>query len=357
MLPVTLAAALLLIVAGHVSFWNLRTVAGLGAFAVLLVAVSLLVSIRVDVFTLPRRKKRGKVQFLNRADPWSRLVKFVLGGVVIPIAAFVAANKIDLGNHQTPMSLAIHASHPERPPTGAEMVAQAVIGAESPAVRIEGIRALQAMASTDALDQLFRILARGPSTLSEGGVSVALATALASYGAQAEPRLLQLLRETPPSVRRVAGGPPGGLFDRYFDGAFDGVTAEVESRALEPAARQGALARVQAARAELQRTMARVEGDTGETGAGVPSLVMQALLAMKLDRAPDLLAFAREAAADVTWSDAVRGQALLLTAKLGSAADLEFVYGYVQSPSAALQAYAMRAVAELQAKGSATTER
>jgi hypothetical protein len=50
----------------------------------------------------------------------------------------------------------------------------------------------------------------------------------------------------------------------------------------------------------------------------------------------------------------VRGQALQLTAKLGGKDDLDGLYAYLESPSALLQAHAMRAIAALQSKLSAT---
>ena len=74
---------------------------------IVLVAMSLVISIRVDAFTLARRAHRGRKQLLNRADHRSRLVKFILGGVVIPIATLAAANLIELPNHQTAMSIAM----------------------------------------------------------------------------------------------------------------------------------------------------------------------------------------------------------------------------------------------------------
>jgi hypothetical protein len=64
----------------------------------------------------------------------------------------------------------------------------------------------------------------------------------------------------------------------------------------------------------------------------------------------DLLAFARVTAADGAWSDAVRGQALLLMAKVGGREDLDTVYGYLDSPSLLLQARAMQAIAVLESK-------
>jgi hypothetical protein len=50
----------------------------------------------------------------------------------------------------------------------------------------------------------------------------------------------------------------------------------------------------------------------------------------------------------------VRGQALLLTAKLGGKDDLDGLYAYLESPSTQLQARAMQTIAELQSKLSAS---
>ncbi len=81
---------------------------------------------------------------------------------------------------------------------------------------------------------------------------------------------------------------------------------------------------------------------------------MRSLLQMDLKEDADLRAFARQTAADAGWSETVRGQALLLTAKLGGKDDLEGLYAYLESPSALLQAYAMRAIAALESKLSAS---
>src|SRR2546422_11409348 len=85
-LPVALSAAFLLAMAGYPRHWDLHTPFGLAAFGALLVVLSLFVSLRVDGYTLRRREERGSRQLLNRADPRSRLVKLVVGGVVIPVA-------------------------------------------------------------------------------------------------------------------------------------------------------------------------------------------------------------------------------------------------------------------------------
>ena len=82
----------------------------------------------------------------------------------------------------------------------------------------------------------------------------------------------------------------------------------------------------------------------------MPSLIIQAFLEMGLKQDADILAFARQTAADDAWADPVRGQALLLIAKLGGKEDLDALYGYLESPSPVLQARAMQAIAALQSR-------
>ena len=340
--------------ARHFSFWDLRTVLGLAVFGILLVAVSLFLSIRIDLITLPRRTRRGKAQLLNRTGAWARLVKFILGGVLIPLAAFIAANRIRLPNHATPMGLALQAgiAEPALPPT--TKLGNAVLHASSTAVRVEGIRALQAIGSSAALDQLFRILTSDPAVLQEGSAFEALAKALASFGAQAEPKLLELIRHVPVGARGSAAAPPGWMFEMYFATPFADVRALIETHGVEAARRDAALGRLQEAEAELERALSGVEAGTAAPGTRtVPSLVMQSFLATNVENDPELLAFARTTAADTTWSDAIRGQALLLVAKLGSADDLPDLYAHVDDADPALQACAMEAIDRLSSKASA----
>jgi len=77
---------------------------------------------------------------------------------------------------------------------------------------------------------------------------------------------------------------------------------------------------------------------------------MQTLLEMSLGEATDLLAFARQVAADARCSDGVRGQALLLVARLGGKGDLDLLYEQLSSPSPLLQTRALQAIAALNAR-------
>jgi hypothetical protein len=77
---------------------------------------------------------------------------------------------------------------------------------------------------------------------------------------------------------------------------------------------------------------------------------MRTFLAMDLKQDAELLSFARQCAADPAWSDAVRGQALLLVAKLGGKDDLDGLFAHLEDPSALLQLRAMQAIARLQSR-------
>ena len=354
-LPGALSAAFLLVMASYTRNWDLHGSVGLGIFAVLLVALSLFVSLRVDAFTLARRQESGKRQLLNRADARSRLVKFVLGGVAIPIAAFAAANRLELPNHQTPMSMAIQfrLARPELDP--AEQLGNAVRRAQGPAVRVQGILALQALGSDQALDQLLRLLREDPAALKDDSEYQALSKALASYKAQAKAKLLQRFAQVSPSASRGAAALPGDVFERYFSVGFEGLKSEINGGSGDPAMQARGLERLQAAQAELKQALTQVEtGVPPAESSRLPGLVLQTLLQMDLQKDAVLLAFARRTAADAAWSDAVRGQALLLIAKLGGKDDLEGLYSYLESPSPLLQARAMQAIAALQSKVSPT---
>jgi hypothetical protein len=347
-LPALLSVGLLLAMVGYSPRWDLRTPMGLAIFSFLLVALSAFVSLRVDAFTLARRRERGRSQLLNRADSRSRLVKFILGGAVIPIATFAGANLLELPNHQTPMSVAIRLRLAKSEAVRAEQIGSAVLRAPTPAARRQGILALQALNSEEALDQLLHILSDDPSVLKDGSGYQALSKALASYGVAAKPKLLRRLGEVSPADRRTASAPPGDLFERYFAAGFAGLRSEVEARsAMVP---PGAGDRLQAAQAELKLALNPLEADSPSGRGALPVFIMQTFLQMGLKEDAELLAFARQTARDPAWSEAVRGQALLLTAKLGGKDDLDELLGYLESPSPSIQARALEAIAALQAK-------
>ncbi|MGD1149506.1 MAG: hypothetical protein ABR961_16340 [Thermoanaerobaculaceae bacterium] len=355
-LPVVLSAVFLFVAASYIHVWNLRTSIGLAVFGVLLVAASLLLSLRIDVTTLARRRQLGKRQLFNRADAVSRLVKFILAGLVIPIAAFVAANRIELGGNRTPMSLAIDLERSPRQSAPAELVGGAVLRATETAVKVQGIAALQAMSSNEALEQLFRILADDSAVLRDGGESLALSRALASFGTRATAELVRRFEQVSPSVRKGARAPGHDVFDRYFASGFEGLAREVDRQVIDPTAQAAALARLEAAERDLKRALKEVDSGAVSVGAdnALPAFVLQTFLQMNDKEDAVLLAFARRTAADIGWSDAVRGRALLLIGKLGGKDDLDGLYRFLAVPSPLLQVRALQAIAAAEAKIAAT---
>jgi hypothetical protein len=213
------------------------------------------------------------------------------------------------------------------------------------------------MRSGDALDQLLHVLDDDPAALEGGGPSQALSQALVSYGADARIRLIRRFDQVGVNARGSATAPAGTLYERYFAADFDGFKREIERQG--PAASAEDLDRLQTTRTQLQEISARVEIEArGATGnAQLPAFILQTLLQMDRDQDRDLLAFARVTAADAAWSDAVRGQALLLVAKAGQNEDLDTLYGYLDSPSPLLQARAMQAIAALESKVSAAARK
>jgi hypothetical protein len=344
---VALSAALLLLLAGYTSYWDLHSPLGLGLFGLLLVALSAFLSLRLDSLTWERRRRSGRRRWLNRPGPRSRLLKLILGGVVIPVAALSAANLFELPNHQTPMALASVAvrSRLVKPEVGrAARLGDAVLRVRSPSAKVQGILALQAMASVEAVDQLLRILSDDPAALSDVSEYRALSAALAAGGAQARTKLLLRFNGVPPGARASAPAPPGDAFER-----------ETADRAPNAASQATELERPSTAPPEPKPGSVPVEKGTQPVQGrdSLPSFIMQTFLQTALTEDAELLAFARQTAADEGWSEAVRGQALELTAKLGGKDDLDGLFGYLESPSALLQAHALRAIAALQSRLSA----
>jgi hypothetical protein len=350
LLPTALAGTLLLLAAARLPLWNLHTVAGLVVFGVLLVAASVFLSIKVDGWTLARRRRAGTSLLLNRAGPWARLVKFVLGGVVIPIAALVAANRIELAGHRTAMDLAIAASAPASAAPRERAVADAVLHATDERVKAAGIGALQAAASPDALAELLRIVDTDPAATAGGPAAQALAQALASYGPAAVPALAERLDRLGPGARAAAATDDHGLFDRDLAPGLDAVTTAVAARHPDPTQRAAALARLRASADELRRTVDELAPAPAGARAGLPGLVMATLLEMRRAPDPAALDLARRLAADAAWSAAVRGDALAVIGALGDAGDVPALLARLDDPSALVQARALQAIAAIEAR-------
>jgi hypothetical protein len=342
----------LLVAASYLPFWNLRTTLGLGVFGLLLVVIALALSIKLDSLTLARRQRRGRRLILNRPGAYARLVKFILGGVLVPVAVLLAANRITLPGQKTPMELAIEAGTATPVASDTERLAAAVLRAGAAPTKVAGIAALQAVHTPEALEQLLRILGDDPEALRDDEVRVALTKALASFGATAVPQLAERLNGIATGERRTAAEAPGDLFERCFAAPFAALAAEVAASEADAAARADASARLQAAAAELRRAVVEVNASAlpAPAATALPAFLMGVFLAMELRHDAALLELGRSVAADAGWSDAVRGQALLLIAKVGGQSDLAVLYAHLDDRGPLLPLRALQAIAALQTR-------
>ena len=215
---------------------------------------------------------------------------------------------------------------------------------------MQGIAALRSLGSDEALGQLLGLLDERPTVLRDGAEREALSKALASFGPRAVPELVRRFDSVPAAERLRAPGPPGDLYDRTFASAFEAAEDEARRRAADPAQQAAELGRIQAARADLQRALAAVEADVAppSAAAGLPGFVLETFLRMDPGPGDDLLSFARRVAADSGWSDAVRGEALLLIGRLGTKDDLERTFDLLDGSGPLLEARALQAIAALQ---------
>jgi hypothetical protein len=102
----------------------------------------------------------------------------------------------------------------------------------------------------------------------------------------------------------------------------------------------------------LERTLVDIQSRqlTSDYAASQQDFVMHTCLAMDLKQDADLVNFAKIVAAKADYSDGLRGNALLLIAKVGGKGEFDVLYQYLSSDREALKIKAMEAIATLQIK-------
>src|SRR5271157_3523786 len=115
------------------------------------------------------------------AGRWLRSLKVLLGAVVLPLLTLVAANQVSWSG-TAPAFV---------PPPSAEyqlsgQIADAVLASSSPATRVAGIEALQALPPQEGAPMLAKIVDQDATLLNDASTYTALATALAGEGTQSK---------------------------------------------------------------------------------------------------------------------------------------------------------------------------
>ena len=346
-LPVTVTAGLFYWLSGILPLWNLNRTFALVILAILLVALSFIFSVVLDAITLPFRRRSANHSIFNRVDARSRLVKFILAGVVIPIGVFAAAVLVRFPGPEPVVTLLLQPRTATSRAPKAVLIGDAVLQSANPATKIQGIKTLQTLPADDALRQLLRLVEDDPEALSDAIVSEALSKAIASYGVAAKPELLAIFNQVDPTRRKGDLSSGNDLFQRYFSAPFEGLKKEIGDQ--NPDAN---LASIDTAAAGLQAQLSQVQAGLASAGGGDPRLgfVMHTFLGMDIKQDADLLALGKKVGGDDTYSDGVRGQALLLIGKLGGTTELDGLYAAMQGGSEIIKAKALEAIGLLQAK-------
>lgn len=340
-LPALVSAGIIAWLFTYYRVWAWGEVLGLVLFVLAVALLSFMVTVGLDTLTAGWRSAHKVVV----SGPRARLLKFALGGLLLPIAAAIAINLIAMPSGGTLLSNFVALVKPPVQVTPPDEVARAVQSAEDPAVKRTGIEVLARFQSPEALNQLLRLAREDEAALRDAPTSRALSQAVAGYGIEARDPLLALFNSVDPA--EAGGSLPDDLYGRYFDAAFAGLQAEVQSMSPEQSAR------VDAARAGLKAALEDLQSASSASAQGNPRplFVLQTFQAMGISQEPDVLAFALKVAADPRFSSAVRAEALLLVGKLGGQNELPGLYAYLNNPDPLLQTRALQAVSAILSKG------
>jgi hypothetical protein len=233
--PAALALVLVYYLMGFISLWSLERSFSLLLFGIILVALSLGISVFYDSIASSLRLKRITSKKKRAVEYRLRLVRLMVGGLLLPIGLVVAANLVTLPGGGTPMTYFIQATLNKPKASPASMIGDTILNADSPSTKLQGIKTLQAIRSPEALDQLMRILKDG-GVLKNASLYEALSQAIASYGLEVKPRLLDLFKTTP--VEKDTASFSANLFDRYLSQSIVTLRQEITSQDLDPQTRQ-----------------------------------------------------------------------------------------------------------------------
>ncbi len=344
LLPGILMAALLTYLFSAIGIWTLDRTFALVIFAACLLVFTFVSTATLDSFTSKLQTGLSKAAALRL-----RLLKLVLGGLIVPSALFVTLNLIPLPAGGTALDFLVKISQAPAKASQATLIADAVRSSGSREVRINGIRLLGAAKSPEALDALLGLVQEDAGLLKDASQYQALAAALAVYGKDAKPGLVTLFNRVDPAQ---SAAPSSNLYDRYFSQA---VAALKTTSITQPLSADQILA----LEADLQARLALMEQTEQENISGdlTHAFVLDTFLQMSLTQEADLLKLAKTAAANHAFPDGVRGRALLLVGKLGSQTDTNNLIPYLKGDNEELRARALQAMLMLQTNSPLSNQR
>jgi hypothetical protein len=351
-LPVTLAGAFSYWLSGTIRLWSLNHVVALVIFAVIFIVVSLFTTVILDGLTLPFRKRSTVKNVINPVGRRARLVKYIVIGILIPAGLFGAANLVVLPQGGTSMELVEKHSQQIVKASSTAVIADAVLGSNLPMTKIQGIKTLQTVHSSDSLDQLFRILNTDPAVFVDAGVYETLSEAIASYGTAAKKGLLEVYANGNQPVNKPEVSPGQDAYSWYFSVPFDELSQEIQAQNPDQARREADLARLASAETALKQSLTAMETQFQPltTSNPVPDFVVHTFLGMNITQDKEVLQFAKDIARDSGFSSGTRGQAILLIGKIGGEEELSELYSYLENSDEFIKAKTLEAIASLQSR-------
>ncbi len=354
LLPTVIAAGVVWALFYFFDIWKSEPSLANLLFGAAIVAIALVITLVVDTpLTIIHRGYRKQGVRMG-SSPLARLIRIVLAGLVLPIGVVAALYYAPIPGPGTAYNWLVTASVKPAVTAPPQEVANLAIQSKDPYTKILSIQVLQGFHSSDALNELIRMVNDDRSALNSAMVRNQLAKAIASYGTDAKEPLLNLFKAIDPAASGQGAPLSGGLYDQYFSSAFDSLKSEINTNTTDPGAREAKLAQLNAAQTMLKANLDSIQ-DTATpqyTSSADPRLdfIIQTLLSMNISDDADILSFAKATAADGRYSNVVRGDALLLIAKMGTKDDLDGLFPYLQNSDALIQTRALQAIAGLQAK-------
>lgn len=346
LIPALLSVGIVAWLFTNYAIWSMGVVLAQILFVLAVVLLAFMLTVGLDTLTAGFRAAQGVVG----GGPRARLVKFALGGLIIPLAFAISSNLVQLPAGGTVLNAYISLVQAPTVITPPDEVARAALEANDPAVKRTGIEVLAKFQSPEALSQLLHLAKDDRAALRDAATARILAQAIAAYGLQARDPLLEMFNSV--DAAEASGTLADDLYGRYFASGFEGLEEEV--RGNDP----DRLAQVESARAQVESALQDIHSASSAEGGGDPRplFVLQTLQAMNLSSEPDLLAFALKVAEDPRYPAAVRGDALLLVGQLGTDGELNGLYSYLSNADSLIQTRALQAISAILSKEKAAPE-
>ena len=341
LIPALITGGVLIWLAITINFWKMERSLAISLFAILFIIISLILTVLLTDVVGNIRKKRS---------PRLRLVTMVVGGLIVPIAVFTAANLLFIAPGESYLTRLINLSLNQNVDVSMLQLGTAITSSHGPYTKIQGINAIQAIHSSQGLEQLFQVLNGDPTALTNWQVADVLSQAIASYGIDAKPGLMAAFQQ---HVKTTGATQlPTDLYNRYFAQSISSLQSEINSQPLDAATKQAQLQQVAGLASQLKTELNDIQSESLQASGIDPTLafVMNTFLQMNITQDTDIYSLARTTASDATLPDSIRGQAIILMAKLGSQDDMTTFYQYVQGSDEIIKADALQAIANLTQK-------